>query len=84
LGYLNVTDQLGKTSIALDPARSYFIQRLFTEYTKGTSSMAELRRKSKDWGLLSRKQQTLSGSRYQRPSAAPMSGKSGSRGIFSR
>lgn len=59
LGYLNVTDQSGRTSIVLDPARSFLIQRLFSEYANGTSSMAELRRKSKDWGLLSRKQQPL-------------------------
>ncbi len=59
LGYLNVKDQKGRTSIVVDPSRSHLIQRLFTEYANGTTSMAELKRKSKEWGLLSRKEKPL-------------------------
>lgn len=56
LGYLNATDPASSRSlIVIDPQRAPLVQRLFLEYAAGVSSMAELARKTKDWGLLSRK-----------------------------
>ncbi len=60
LGYLNVTDPAtGRNSIIPDPSRAFLIKRIFSEYACGTVSMAELCRKSKEWGLLSRKDKPL-------------------------
>ena len=56
LGYLNDTDPAtGRSTIVVDPVRAPLIQRLFNDYATGIYSMAELARKTKDWGLLSRK-----------------------------
>ena len=56
LGYLNTTDPAtGRSLIVLDPQRAPLVQRLFHEYAAGVSSMTELRRKTEEWGLLSRK-----------------------------
>lgn len=61
LGYLNSVDPVtGKSTIIVDPERSYFIQRLFEEYALGTCSLPELSRKAKDWGLRSRKETVVS------------------------
>lgn len=56
LGYLNSTDQAtGRSTVVIDPQRAHLIQRLFAEYASGVSSMTELKSKTKEWGLLSRK-----------------------------
>ena len=61
LGYLNVIDQAtGRNTIVIDPQRFPLIQKLFIEYAAGVSSIAELQRKAKEWGLLSRKNNPLS------------------------
>lgn len=60
LGYLNVADQTtGRNTVILDPQRAALVQRLFYEYGAGVSSMTELRSKTEEWGLLSRKNKPL-------------------------
>lgn len=60
LGYLNTTDpSTGRGIIIIDPQRAPLIQKLFNDYASGVYSMAELARKSGEWGLLTRKGQPL-------------------------
>ncbi len=60
LGYLNTTDPAtGRSLVVIDPQRAPLVQRLFLEYGAGVSSMTELRRKTEDWGLLSRNNKPL-------------------------
>jgi hypothetical protein len=60
LGYLNTTDPAsGRSLVVIDPLRAPLVQRLFLEYAAGVSSMAELCRKTRGWGLLSRKGKPL-------------------------
>ena len=60
LGYLNTTDPATQRSLViLDPQRAPLVRRLFMEYAVGVSSMAELRKKTEEWGLLSRKGKPL-------------------------
>ena len=54
LGYLNVRDANGKAWIKIDPDRGLLVKRLFTEYAKGTCSIPELAKKSRQWGLTSK------------------------------
>jgi site-specific DNA recombinase len=56
LGYLNETDPAtGRGIITIDPQRAPLVQKLFNDYASGVFSMAELARKTQEWGLLSRK-----------------------------
>lgn len=60
LGYLNAIDPAtGKNTVVIDPQRAPLIQKLFSHYAAGVSSLAELSRQSKEWGLLTRKNQRL-------------------------
>ena len=60
LGYLNESDPAtDRGVIVIDPQRAPLIQRLFNDYASGVYSMAELARKSGEWGLYSRKNQPL-------------------------
>ncbi|MDD3289164.1 MAG: recombinase family protein [Alphaproteobacteria bacterium] len=60
LGYLNSVDkETGRNTVILDPQRAALVQRLFYEYAIGVSSMTELRDKTNEWGLLSRKNKPL-------------------------
>jgi len=61
LGYLNSTDTMsGGKTIILDTERAFLIKKLFEEYGTGVYSLAELGRKAKDWGLRSRKGNSVS------------------------
>lgn len=51
LGYLNAKDNTGRSTVIIDPERAFLVKRLFQDYSTGTCSLNELRRKSKDWGL---------------------------------
>ena len=52
MGYRNQIDaQTGRGMVVVDAERALFIRRIFTEYATGTVSMAELTRKTKDWGV---------------------------------
>jgi DNA invertase Pin-like site-specific DNA recombinase len=56
LGYLNAVDgNTGKATVIPNPANAELIKRLFQEYSTGTYSLAELARKSREWGLRSNK-----------------------------
>lgn len=56
LGYSNTTDPAtGRSQIVLDPVRAPLVRKLFNDYASGVYSMAELARKTKEWGLISRK-----------------------------
>jgi DNA invertase Pin-like site-specific DNA recombinase len=56
LGYLNETaPATGRGIITIDPQRAPLVHQLFSHYASGVYSMAELARKTKEWGLLSRK-----------------------------
>jgi site-specific DNA recombinase len=60
LGYLNVIDPAtGRNTVTLDLQRAGLIQRLFLEYGSGVYSMTELRQKTEQWGLYSRKNKPL-------------------------
>lgn len=50
LGYRNIEAE-GRNTIVLDTERAFLVKRLFIEYATGTVSLAELQRKSKEWGL---------------------------------
>ena len=61
LGYLNSIDPLtSKKTIIPDPERGYLIKKFFEEYSTGVYSLAELGRKTKGWGLRSRKGNAIS------------------------
>ncbi len=52
LGYLNTEDpEKNRNTVILDPERAFLVKRLFQEYSTGASSLTELQRKSKGWGL---------------------------------
>jgi len=54
-GYLNAIDgKTGKATVIPDPQNAEIIKRIFVEYATGNYSLAELARKSKDWGLQSK------------------------------
>ena len=56
LGYINTIDPITvKKTITLDPERAFLIRKFFDEYATGAYSLNELARKSKEWGLRSRK-----------------------------
>lgn len=56
LGYQNTVDPLtGKKTIIPDPERAFLIKKFFDEYATGTYSLNEMGRKTKGWGLRSRK-----------------------------
>lgn len=61
LGYLNADDpDTGRKTIVPDPERAFLIKKLFQEFSTGVYSQAELIRKTKEWGLQSRKGNTIS------------------------
>jgi site-specific DNA recombinase len=51
LGYLSAKDDAGRSTVIVDQERAFLVKRLFQDYSTGTCSLNELRRKSKDWGL---------------------------------
>lgn len=51
LGYLNVKDDAGRSTVIVDQERAFLIKRMFQEYSTGAYSQTELRHKLKDWGL---------------------------------
>lgn len=52
LGYLNVRDAQGKSTLILDPERAFLIRKLFTEYAGGCYSISgDMTRLAKQWGL---------------------------------
>lgn len=54
-GYLNAVDgNTGKATVIPDPQNAEIIKRIFKEYATGTYSLAELARKSREWGLRSK------------------------------
>ncbi|MDX2028621.1 MAG: recombinase family protein [Alphaproteobacteria bacterium] len=60
LGYLNVTDEVtGRSHVVIDPQRAHLVKKLFMEYAAGVYSMSELRRKTEQWGLVTRKNKAL-------------------------
>ena len=60
LGYQNIVDPLtAKKTIILDPERAFLIKKFFDEYATGAYSLNEMARKTKQWGLRSRKGNAL-------------------------
>lgn len=56
LGYLNAVDaDSGHNTVILDKERAFLVKKLFTEYATGTVSLHELARRSKGWGLRTKK-----------------------------
>ena len=56
LGYLNSIDtSTGGKTVIQDPERAFLIKKFFEEYATGAYSLNELARKTKGWGLRSRK-----------------------------
>jgi site-specific DNA recombinase len=56
IGYLNAIDgRTGKNTIIPDPQAHEITQRIFREYSSGIYSLAELARKSGEWGLKSKR-----------------------------
>lgn len=61
LGYLNIDDtDSGRKTIIPDPECAFLIKRLFQEYATGVYSQAEIIRKSKEWGLQTKKGNAVS------------------------
>lgn len=63
LGYLNITDKDNNcehNTVILDKERAFLVKKLFTEYAAGISSLHELCRQSKDWGLRTHKGHQIS------------------------
>jgi site-specific DNA recombinase len=52
-GYLNVRTSEGKSNVIIDPERGFLVKKIFAEYAKGTTSMMQLAKKCKEWGLTS-------------------------------
>ena len=51
VGYLNFTNEQGKSDIKIDEERAYLVKKLFVEYAKGTTSCNQLAKRCKEWGL---------------------------------
>lgn len=51
LGYLNVKDDAGRSTVIVDQERAFLIKRMFQEYSTGAYSQTELRKKLKEWGV---------------------------------
>lgn len=61
LGYLNALDSdSGHNTVILDKERAFLVKKLFTEYATGTTSLHELCRQSKNWGLRTHKGHPIS------------------------
>ena len=73
LGYLN--DPISR-KIVIDPVRAPLVQRLFNEFATGRYSVADLRRRAPEWGLLSRSGKPLFHSRLNRILTKPFYGSS--------
>jgi len=54
IGYLNAKDERGRSTVVVDPYRAPLVKKLFEEYSKGTYTVSELTKKTKDWGLKTR------------------------------
>lgn len=55
VGYINIRTAQGKADIIQDPDRAHLVRRMFVEYAGGLCTLAELRKKTMEWGLRNRK-----------------------------
>lgn len=60
VGYVNVKDSNGKSTVILDPEKSYLVKRIFTEYSKGLDSYDSMVKKVEEWGLMGARNKKLS------------------------
>ena len=51
IGYLNIKDEQGKSTVMLDPQRAFLVRKIFEEYSTGLYSLREIRNKTLEWGL---------------------------------
>lgn len=51
VGYLNIKDDNGKSTIVPDPDRVFLITKIFNEYAKGIYTLEEITEKAREWGF---------------------------------
>ena len=66
LGYLNKKDAKGKGGVVPDPISSPIIKKIFEQYSTGAYTPAQMAKKSKKWGLRSKKGYYINRSVMQR------------------
>ncbi|MDR2098706.1 MAG: recombinase family protein [Rickettsiales bacterium] len=55
LGYRNIRTEENKSDIIPDPERDFILRRMFEEFSLGSDTLGSITRKSKEWGLVSKK-----------------------------